>query len=96
MADRQNVILNADIVAMGAKTNMLTAHDVDNMRQLADQLMETDDPVRPAIMQFATQYEVLKRDPYGLQKQGEALEWELDTDRGRAKPSRRERRDIDG
>lgn len=45
-------------VALSAQTSMLTAHMVDNMRSKAEETLKGGDPLRTAILTFATMYEV--------------------------------------
>ena len=93
--DRTPVLMAALSVAMSARTNMLSQHAVDDMRTRAEELLERDDPMRSAVLTFATQWEAHHRDPHGLRYCGEELQRALDADLG-LEPPRRERRDIDG
>lgn len=88
-------LMAAQAVALSARTGSLTQHAVDDMRTRAEELLGRDDPMRAAVLAFATQYELHRRDPYALQKLGEALERAL---RGALSLDQvlRERRDIDG
>lgn len=82
-------------VALSAKTNMLTLHTVEDMRTKAEELLARDDPMRDAILSFATQWEAVRRDPHALRYHGEALQRALDEALGLTPAPRRERRDID-
>lgn len=95
MSDRLSVLFAAHAVALSSRTNVLTRHAVDDMRGRAEQLLPQGDDLRTAILTFATQYEILHRDPYGLRVLGEALQRDLDAAMGAPAPAR-ERRDIDG
>lgn len=64
----------AQTVAMNAITGSLTLHMVDDLRTKAEELLARDDPLRAAILSFATQYEVHKRDAYAMRKFGETLQ----------------------
>ena len=96
MTDRTPVLMAATAVALSARTNTLTAHAVDDMRIRAEELLPPDDPLRPAVIRFATMFLELRRDPYALSKLGEELERAvseaLHPDRRPIEP----RRDIDG
>lgn len=61
-------------VALKARTGGLTALDVDQARETAEALLPEGDPQRAAMIAFATGYERLRHDAYGLQKLGEALQ----------------------
>ena len=99
MADRSErmpALFAAQAVALSARCNQLTMNAVDDMRTKAEELLARDDPARSAIIAFATGYENLHRDPYGLSKLGEilqdALGVALNPD---APPMFRSRRDLD-
>lgn len=64
----------AQAVALNARTNMLTDHMVDDMREKAEELLPRDHPMRAEIIMFATQYMELKRDAYAMRLLGENLE----------------------
>lgn len=95
MADRVPALMAAQAVALSARTGTLTQHAVDDMRIRAEELLARDDPMRAAVLTFATQYEAHRRDAYALKVLGEALERDLrvhlSLDRVLS-----ERRDIDG
>ncbi len=77
---RTQVLMATFSVALCARTQALTAHQVDEMRIKAEELMDRDDPLRPHIINFATQYENLRRDPYAVRILGENLEAALRAD----------------
>lgn len=90
----------AQAVAMSARTNQLTRHAVDDLRTVAEETLPKDDSsggdLRRAILTFATGYEVLRHDAYGLAKLGEQLEEALHRAIGIVRPELRPRSDIDG
>jgi hypothetical protein len=94
--NRVPALFAAQAVAGEARTNMLTSHAVDDMRTKAEELLARDDPMRAAILDFATNYELVRRDPHGLRYHGEALARAIEADLGLTRPTPRERRDIDG
>ncbi len=67
------VLMSALAVALSARTGGLTPHAVDAMREQAEELMGRDDPTRPAIMAFASMYELVRRDAEALRELGEDL-----------------------
>jgi hypothetical protein len=73
MSLRMPAMFAAEAVALNAITGSRTMHMVDDMRTKAEELLARDDDLRRAILAFATQYEVLKRDEYGLKVLGEQL-----------------------
>lgn len=95
MADRVPALQAAQAVALAARNNMLTQHSVDDMRIRAEELLDRDDPMRPPILDFATQWEAVRRDPHALRYHGEALEQALLRDLGLVR-SLPERKDLDG
>lgn len=98
MSDRQPVQSAAFSVAMSAKTDGLTLHQVDAMRTVAEQLLDHGDPLRLACLHFATMYEAHRRDPdpYALRAFACELQRAVDADLHPDRPARQERRDIDG
>lgn len=94
MSERMPVLFAAQAISLSARTNVLTRHAVDDMRERAEQLLPEGDELRRAILTFATQYEILHRDTYGLKVLGEALQRDVDVAMG-ASPPARKRRDID-
>lgn len=86
----------AQAVAMSARTNQLTRHAVDDLRSVAEETLPKGHELRAAILTFATGYEVLRHDPYGLAKLGEQLEAALHRALGVIRPELRPRSDIDG
>lgn len=64
----------AQSVAMNAITGSLTLHMVDDLRTKAEELLPRGDDLRCAILTFATQYEVHRRDDYAMRKFGAALQ----------------------
>lgn len=95
MSDRIHALFAAQAVALSARCNQLTVHAVDDMRTKAEELLARDDPLRRAIIAFATGYEVLARDRYGLRKLGEVLQADLETVLNPDAPQPRHRRDLD-
>lgn len=83
-------------VALSARTGQLTQHAVDNMRIKAEEVLKRDHPAYPAVVTFATQYEVHRRDPVMLASLGETLELCLRLASAPAAPERRMRADLDG
>lgn len=96
MADRVSVLMAAKSVALSARTACLTAHAVENMRVVAEELLPRGDDLRAACIQFATMFEAHRRDPYALRILGEGLDRQIDQDLGLLRPELRQRRDIDG
>lgn len=92
------LMLAAQSVAMRAMINDLDAHAVDDMRTLAEELACGQALFR-AITGFATQYQVVRRDPAALKAEGEALRDAVLAASGAPvirSPALPERRDIDG
>jgi hypothetical protein len=89
------VLMSAFAVALSARTGQLTAHAVDAMREQAEELMANDDPTRPAIMTFATMYDLVRRDPAALAELGSDLRRAVNYALTPA-PTTRSRADIDG
>ena len=86
-------LMAAFSVALSARTNMLTAHAVDQMRTQAEELLPRDHAAYPAIVSFATQYEIYHRDPEALARLGQYLEASLTEAVGPRLPYRA---DLDG
>ncbi len=63
--------------ALSARTGQLTLHMVDDARTKAEELLPRDHAARTAMIRFATGYEELRRDEYGLRKLGEQLQDQL-------------------
>lgn len=95
MSSRVPALVAAQAVALSARTDGLTMHAVDDMRTKAEELLARDDPMRGAMLAFATQYEALRRDPYALRLLGEALERALAEALALGPAPARPRRDID-
>lgn len=93
--NRTPVLMAAYAVALSARTGSLTRHAVDDMRTMAEELLERDDDLRPAVFNFASQYELHSHDPVHVGYLGAALERAVRLASGLDQP-RRERRDIDG
>lgn len=89
-------LLAAFAVALSARTQTLTAQAVDDMRARAEELLTPTHPVRPAIIAFATQYELHRRDPEKLAELGDELEACLRRAVALQTPERPWRADIDG
>jgi len=60
-------------VAMNAKANSLDSEAVDNLRQKAEEWLTSDQPLFLAVMEFATHYPLVCRDPDALFARGEVL-----------------------
>lgn len=67
-------LMAAFAVAMSARTGQLTDHAVEDMRVKAEEVLRRDHPAYPIIMQFATMYEVNRRDPAAMSALGDDLE----------------------
>ena len=96
MADRTTVLFAATAVALTARTGGLTQNAVDDLRTKAEELLDRGDDLRLAVLSFATMWEEYHRDPYALEKLGEALGRAVDQALNPAARPARERRDIDG
>lgn len=91
-----SVLMAAHAVAMRAMINDLDAHAVDDMRTRAEE-MACGQAVFRAITNFATQYELVRRDPPALAAEGRTLRDALAaTAPAGAAQAMPERRDIDG
>lgn len=77
MSARLPALFAAQAVAMNARTGSLTLHMVDDLRTKAEELLARQDPLRAAIIAFATGYEQHRRDKAALAGMGEALEGAL-------------------
>ena len=60
-------------VSLRGKVGTLTALDVEQLRSQAEEVLAGDDGLRAAVLEFATQYEVVRRDPAALADSSEAL-----------------------
>jgi hypothetical protein len=58
---------------MKAKVGSLTPLDVEQLRSQAEELLDEDLPFRAAVFDFATQYEILRRQPEALLQVADAL-----------------------
>ncbi len=67
-------LMAAFAVAMSARPGQLTEHAVEDMRVKAEELLRRDHPAYPIIVQFATMYEVHRRDAATLVTLGDDLE----------------------
>jgi len=67
------VKVEALAVAMNAKVNALDAEAVDNLRQITEEQMTHNDALFRAVMDFATQYPLIARNPDALFARGESL-----------------------
>jgi hypothetical protein len=74
MSPRLPALFAAQTVAMNARMGSLTLHAVDDLRTKAEELLGKADPLRAAILTFATMYEVHRRDEAALASMGETLE----------------------
>lgn len=61
-------------VALSARTNQLSLHQVDDARTKAEELLPRDHPARSAMLTFATMWEQYRRDQEQIRKQGEYLQ----------------------
>lgn len=89
-------LMAAFAVAMNARTGQLTQHQVDDMREKAEELLRRDHPAYPLITAFATQYEIHHREAAQLVILGEALEHGIRLAVAPTQPERPWRSDIDG
>lgn len=96
MCNRTAVLFAAQTVSMQARCGQLTAHAVDTMRTKAEELLDHDDDLRPAVLSFATMYEAHRRDAYAVEKLGEELGRAVGQALNPEARPLRERRDIDG
>lgn len=92
---RTPALMAAFSTAMSARAGQVTPHQVDEMRIKAEELLDRDDPVRSAIITFATKYEELRRDLYALRILGENLEAEVGQALNPDHVARRHRADLD-
>jgi len=95
MKAAQPALMAAQAVAMRAMIDDLTQMDVDDMRNLAEELLDTDLPIYRAVTGFATQYDMACHDPEALAMQGRILRDAVLAAVGSG-PVLAERRDIDG
>jgi hypothetical protein len=96
MSERMPALFAAQAVAMSARTDGLTQHAVDDMRTRAEELLERDDPLRAAMLRFATVYELLHRDAHAMHLLGEELQAAVEVALSLTRPSLPYRSDIDG
>jgi len=89
-------LMAAFAVAMNARTGQLTQHQVDDMREKAEELLRRDHPAYPLITHFATQYEIHARDRDQLVILGDALEHGIRLAVAPAQPDKPWRADLDG
>lgn len=89
-------LMAAFAVAMSARTNQLTPHAVEDMRIKAEEVLKRDHPAYPVILNFATQYELHRRDPAALAQLGETLELGVRMAVQPSQPDRPARMDLDG
>lgn len=89
-------LMAAFAVALSARTRTLTPHAVEDMRIKAEELMPRDHLARPAILAFATQYDLHRRNPERLAELGDELEACLRRAVAPPTPERPWRADIDG
>lgn len=89
-------LMAAFAVAMSARTGQLTDHAVEDMRIKAEEILLRDHPAYPVILNFATQYEMHRRDPAALVQLGETLELGIRMAVQPAAPDRPARVDLDG
>ena len=94
-ASRQPVQSAAFAVALSARTDGLTLHQVDAMRSTAEQLLDHGDPLRLACLHFATMFEQYRRDPNAMRRFGEELDRAVLADLHPDRPAPVHRRDID-
>lgn len=95
MSERMPALFSAMAVAMSARTDGLNLHAVEDMRSKAEELLPRDAPLRLAIQNFATMYEIYHRDAYALRKLGEELERAIDAALHPDRPAPAIRRGID-
>lgn len=95
MKAAQPALMAAQAVAMRAMIDDLTQMDVDDMRNLAEELLDTDLAIYRAVTGFATQYDLARHDPEALAMQGRILRDAVLAAVGSG-PVLAERRDIDG
>lgn len=96
MSERMPVLSAALAVALSARTGSLTQHGVDDLRTKAEELLPRGDDLRTAIISFATRYEQLRRDAYGLKCLGDELQAALGHALNPEAPALRQRSDLDG
>jgi hypothetical protein len=89
-------LMAAFAVAMNARAGSLTLHMVEDMRIKAEEILRRDHPAYPVIVNFATQYELYRRDPAKLAELGETLDMGVRLAVAPTAPERPFRADIDG
>ncbi len=67
------VASSAVTVALKAKVGSLTPMDVEQLRTQAEELLDEGVPLRGAVFDFATQYELVRRAPDELLPVADAL-----------------------
>jgi hypothetical protein len=65
-------------VALSARTGALTLHMVDDLRTKAEELLPRADPLRAAVLSFATRWEAHRHDAGAVLSLGETLQAALD------------------
>jgi hypothetical protein len=70
---RHTVAFAATAVALRAKTFALTNLDVNELRTSAEQLLDAGHPLRRAVTEFASLWEVNKHDGAALVEMGDRL-----------------------
>lgn len=95
-SDRQPVQSAAFAVALSARTDGLTLHQVDAMRGVAEQLLGHGDPLRLACLHFATMWEAYRYDAAALRRFGEELDRAVSADLNPDRPAPQFRSDVDG
>lgn len=73
-----SVAFDAFAVAMRAKAGQLDPLDVDQLVAAAGDALTADDPLARAITHFATQHQLLRRDPAALAELGQELSHAVD------------------
>lgn len=96
MSERMPALFAAQAVAMSARTDGLTLHAVEDMRTKAEELLMRDDPLRAAVLTFASMFEVHHRDKAALADLGVSLELAVAQSIAPVRPELRWRADIDG
>lgn len=94
--NRQAVQMSAFAAAMSARTDGLTMGQVDATRTLAEQMLDHGDPLRLAILHFATMFEEWRHDTAAMRRFGDELDRAVNADLHPDRPARATRRDIDG
>ena len=95
MSGRVPVLTAALAVALSARTGRLKEHAVEDMRTRAEQMLQPDDPLRRAVIMFATAWKAERRDRAAVAGLGEELQRSIDR-LTRADVPGADRRDIHG